>query len=193
MKKFFRILPVLAIITFLLAACAGIGITVGEIPPPPVRPTPPSVAQSPTGGAGAVAGTGTTATGSAPTEIHVLSFPHITNTSHPRGLMIERFAELAQERSGGRLVINVFPDSLLGNDTEVLAQLMQGNIGMTSSLNTILTSTVPELALFDMPYLFFNMEQAHAALNGSLGDYLTDIIAFPLSIVVIAAMHKPPQ
>ena len=188
MRKLLKVLPVLAVLTIftcLLTACAGNRITVGEIPPPPTRPTPPPVAQPPTGqsatgaAGGTVAGAGTTTgpTPVTPAEVHVLSFPHITNTTHPRGLAIESIAELAAERSGGRLEINVFPDSQLGNDTQVLAQLMQGNIGITSSLNTILTSTVPELALFDMPYLFFTMEQAFAALNGSLGDFLTDIMA----------------
>lgn len=68
------------------------------IPPPPC-PQPPVVAL-PAGGA---------ATATIPDgEVFTLSFAHNVGDAHPRGYMIQRFADLVYARSGGRLVIEVF-------------------------------------------------------------------------------------
>jgi C4-dicarboxylate-binding protein DctP len=91
--------------------------------------------------------------------------------------MIQQFANMVHERSEGRLVVNVFPESQLGNDHEVMTQIRQDAIGLTSMFTANMTHVVPEMALFDLPYLFFSMEQAEAALNGTLGDHLTSVMA----------------
>ncbi|MCL2387812.1 MAG: TRAP transporter substrate-binding protein [Defluviitaleaceae bacterium] len=173
MKKFFKVVPVLLLIIALLVACGSGGATTGEIPPPPPRATLPPTAPTPT----PAPATGGGATDTPAVDVITLSFSHNTNTGHPRGYMVERFAELVAARSDGRLVINIFPNSQLGSDGEVVEQVMQGTIDIASIFSPNVTSVVPELALFDLPYLFFTMEQAHNALDGTLGDYLSDAMA----------------
>ena len=177
MKKFFKFTPVMFLVLF--TACVGSGMTIGDIPPPPHRQAPPAVA-APAAAAPTAGGTPADADPAADApvgEVFTLSFAHVTNTGHPRGYMIERFAEIVNERSGGRLVVNVFPESQLGNDFEVMGQIQQDAIDLTSMFSANMTHIIPEMAIFDLPYLFFNMEQAAAALDGSLGDYLNDAIA----------------
>ena len=158
----------LALIVF-LTACTGNNITIGQIPPPPVRPTPPPVVQPQQ--------TQVVVGNVIPDDVYVLSFSHNTNMEHPRGYMAARFAELVEARSGGRMIVNVFPEQQLGSDSEVVTQVMQGTIDLTAIFSPNVTHVVPELALFDLPYLFFTMEQAQNALNGALGDYLADAMA----------------
>jgi C4-dicarboxylate-binding protein DctP len=110
-------------------------------------------------------------------EVFTLSFAHNMNTVHPRGYAIERFAELVGQRSGGRLIVNTFPNAQLGSDNEVANQVLQGHIDITSIISPNLTFIAPQLSLFDLPYLFFDMGQAQAALGGSLGSHLGDIFA----------------
>lgn len=193
MKKVLKAaVPVFLFILVPLTGCGTGSVTYGEIPPPPHRQPAPAVPAPPTGGtvAGSPIETATElatelttveaagAAGNIPAdEIFTLSFAHVANTDHPRGYMIERFADIVEERSGGRLVVNVFPESQLGNDFEVMTQIMQDAIDLTSMLSANMTHVIPELALFDLPYLFFTMDQAAAALDGALGDYITGIMA----------------
>ncbi|MCL2399931.1 MAG: TRAP transporter substrate-binding protein [Defluviitaleaceae bacterium] len=177
MKKLFKVISVPLIAILLLTACiGGSNITTGQIPPPPPRQPVPEVSPPATPPAGGTT-PGVIDTTTPDADVITLSFSHNTNTGHPRGYMIERFAQLVEQRSGGRLVINVFPGSQLGNDAEVMAQIMQGTIDLTSLFSPNMTHIVPELALFDLPYLFFTMEQAHNALEGTLGDFLAEAMA----------------
>jgi len=176
MKKVVKVLAVLAMSLFGFSACAGDAITVGQIPPPPPRPVPPTVALPATGGGGAA--TAAAADAEVPEgEVYTLSFAHNMNTVHPRGYAIERFAELVGQRSGGRLIINTFPYAQLGSDNEVANQVLAGHIDITSIISPNMTFIAPQLALFDLPYLFFDLDQAQAALSGSLGDHLAEILA----------------
>jgi|GEM_PF-6101654 len=150
MKKF---LGTFILCVVMLSGCAAGDITVGQIPPPPPRPTPPVVAlpaqQQPAHGGDVAAHAG---------EVFTLSFAHNVGPVHPRGYMIEVFAEPVEERSDGRLVINVFSGGELGSDAQVMEQILDGTVDMTAILSPNMSHIVPELALFDMPYLFFNAE-----------------------------------
>ena len=176
-KKFFQAVPVLLVSVMLFTACAGGGMTIGDIPPPPHRQAPPAVAAPAVGGAAAVATPGAGQAVAPAGEVFTLSFAHITNDAHPRGYMISRFAEIVNARSEGRLVVNIFPESQLGNDFEVMTQVQQDAIDLTSMLSSNMTHVVPEMAIFDLPYLFFGAEHAASALDGALGDYLTAAMA----------------
>ncbi|MCL2170248.1 MAG: TRAP transporter substrate-binding protein [Defluviitaleaceae bacterium] len=176
MKRALKVVPALLVSLVLFTACAGGGMTIGDIPPPPHRVPPPAVGAPVAAGTGAPAA-GTGAVAAPDGEVFTLSFAHITNDAHPRGYMISRFAEIVNERSGGRLVVNVFPESQLGNDFEVMTQIQQDAIDLTSMLSSNMTHIVPEMAVFDLPYLFQGPEHAAAALNGSLGTYLTSAMA----------------
>jgi len=181
MRKVFKVAPLLLVFMVLLAAC-GSGVTFGEIPPPPPRPTlPPAqapVATTPVTTPAPTVGAVEVAAPVTPTaDAITLSFSHNTHTGHPRGYMVERFAEIVEARSGGRLLINIFPESQLGGDHDVVTQVSQGTIDIASIFSPNVSHVVPELALFDLPYLFFTMEQAHNALEGALGDHLSQAMA----------------
>ncbi|MCL2223888.1 MAG: TRAP transporter substrate-binding protein [Defluviitaleaceae bacterium] len=179
MKKTIKALLVFTVVLLGLSACVGSDITVGQIPPPPPRPVPPAVA-TPAQGApvAAAAATGDAVTADVPEgEVFTLSFAHNMNTTHPRGYATEVFAQRIAERSGGRLVVNTFPYAQLGSDAEVANQVLQGHIDITSIISPNLSFITPALSVFDLPYLFFDMEQAQAALSGTLGDHIGGILA----------------
>jgi len=135
LKQVIKAVPILLILAVILTSCAGGGMTIGEIPPPPHRQAPPTVAAPAAGGGTAAAGAGAAQVAAPAGGAYTLSFAHITNTGHPRGYMIERFAEIVNARSGGRLSVNVFPESQLGNDFEVMGQIQQDAIDLTSIYN----------------------------------------------------------
>ncbi|MCL2616933.1 MAG: TRAP transporter substrate-binding protein [Defluviitaleaceae bacterium] len=162
MKKFFKTVPALIIAVALLSACATPGGGGGAAPAQPAAP--------PAGDAAAQAPADTG-------ETFELVFAHVVSASHPMGVASTKFAELLEERTNGRISVSVFPDSQLGNDQEVLEQMMLDVIHFNAPLHSVLTSIIPEFEMFDLPYLFYSMEDAYTVLHGSLGDRFKELLA----------------
>ncbi|MCL2853829.1 MAG: TRAP transporter substrate-binding protein [Defluviitaleaceae bacterium] len=164
MKKLFRTVPALILATALLGACTAPDGGAASAQPP----------------AQPAANGGTADASPAPAdpgEVFNLTFAHVVSASHPMGIASTRFAELLEERTGGRIVVTVFPDSQLGNDQEVLEQMMLDVIHFNAPLHSVLTSIIPEFEMFDLPYLFYSMDDAYRVLHGALGDRFKEFLA----------------
>jgi TRAP-type transport system periplasmic protein len=59
---------------------------------------------------------------------------------------------------------------------EVLPMVERGDLTLGYMTTSYLTSRIPELELLDLPFLFQTREKAHAAMDGGLGEYLSEII-----------------
>jgi C4-dicarboxylate-binding protein DctP len=112
-------------------------------------------------------------------EVYTLKFAHVVSASTPKGIAANKFKELVEEKSDGKLLVEVYPDSQLGNDQEINEQILAGTIDMNAPFFPTLTSFIEEFELFDLPYLFDDSNSAYAALEGELGDkfdeYLDEI------------------
>ncbi len=82
---------------------------------------------------------------------------------HTRGL--EAMAEFVREKTNGRLDISVFPLGQLGNEPSMASQVQSGSLQMVSSTTSVLENFVPEAAVVDLPFLFPDLETAHAVLD----------------------------
>ncbi|WP_461207278.1 TRAP transporter substrate-binding protein [Clostridium sp. DL1XJH146] len=109
-------------------------------------------------------------------ETYTLKFAHVVNANTPKGVAANRFKEIVEEKSEGRLLIDVYPDSQLGNDQEINEQILAGTIDMNAPFFPTLTSFIEEFELFDLPYLFENNDDAYAALEGELGDKFNEYL-----------------
>jgi len=90
--------------------------------------------------------------------------------THPKGYPTEmgdeEFARLVKERSGGRIVIEVYPGSQLGQEKAVIEQVQFGAIDITRVSVSPLASFVPKLNAFQMPYLYRDEAHMWKVLNG---------------------------
>lgn len=102
----------------------------------------------------AVAGLGTVASAFAQTPI-VIKLSHVVAPDTPKGKGAQRFKELAEERSKGRLKVEVYPNSQLYKDKEELEALQLGSVQMLApSLAKFGPLGVKEFEVFDLPFLF---------------------------------------
>lgn len=95
-------------------------------------------------------------------------------SGHHTTLALKRFAELAAERSGNKITIALFPNNILGNDAAMLREVLRGNLEMASCTSSNLTSTIPSLMVFDLPYITDgnHQETLYASLDtGPLGAF----------------------
>ncbi len=96
--------------------------------------------------------------------------------THPKGypteLGDEEFARLVKERSNGRIIIEVYPGSQLGEEKAVIEQVQFGGIDLTRVSISPLASFVPKLNAFQMPYLYRDSDHMWKVLKGDIGKEL---------------------
>ncbi|MGS5087936.1 TRAP transporter substrate-binding protein [Hydrogenophaga sp. A37] len=101
-----------------------------------------------------------------------IKFGHLNNTDHPVSLGVKRFAELVAAKSGGKLKVQEFPSSTLGNELQQQAALQGGVQEMTAPATTSLAGIVKEFGLIDFPFAVGSFAQADALLDGPFGQAL---------------------
>jgi C4-dicarboxylate-binding protein DctP len=103
----------------------------------------------------------------------VIKFSHVVATDTPKGKAAERFKQLAGKYTGGRVTVEVYPNSQLYKDREELEALQRGAVHMLApSVSKFGPLGVREFELFDLPYLFPNKETVDRVTDGEIGRAL---------------------
>ena len=103
----------------------------------------------------------------------VLKFSHVVAPDTPKGKGAIRFKELAEERTKGRVKVEVYPNSQLYKDKEELEALQLGAVQMLApSLAKFGPLGVKEFEVFDLPYLFKDADAFRAVTDGTVGQDL---------------------
>lgn len=102
----------------------------------------------------------------------VIRFGHLNNADHPVSFGVKRFGELLAAKSGGKLKVQEFPASQLGNELQQQSALQGGVQQMSAPATTSLAGIVKEFGLVDFPFAVANFAQADALLDGPLGQAL---------------------
>ncbi|MGB7755837.1 MAG: TRAP transporter substrate-binding protein [Salinisphaera sp.] len=80
------------------------------------------------------------------------------------------FKKIVEQRSNGHIKVNIFPSAQLGDDLQMTSALQSGTAEMTQPSTSPLIKMEPELAVFDLPFLFDNAQQADKVLDGPIGQ-----------------------
>jgi len=96
----------------------------------------------------------------------------------------KRFAELAEEKTGGRVTVNVLHSGQLGAEKELLESVMQGSVDMLVTSTGPLNAWVEEVLVFDLPYLFRDKDHFYKVLDS---DVCRDLVIEPLKDLGIHA------
>jgi TRAP-type transport system periplasmic protein len=91
---------------------------------------------------------------------------------HPMVIRSREAADKIKEESGGRLVITLYPNSVLGQDTAMMSEAISGALEVYSMSVDILAQRAPPAAVFGVGFAFKGPEEAFAAMDGGLGDYV---------------------
>jgi tripartite ATP-independent transporter DctP family solute receptor len=90
----------------------------------------------------------------------------VLDASHPVTIGMRRMAEVAEKDSGGRLKLEIFPSSQLGQQREMWQNTQAGLIGGLVEPTAQMANYVKEFGVLDLPYLVQNLEQAFKLLEG---------------------------
>jgi TRAP-type transport system periplasmic protein len=105
---------------------------------------------------------------------HTIKFGIGLAQTSPQYISVEYFRDILAQRTNGRLTVEIFPDSSVGDDNQMMSALQSGTLEMTYPSTSPATSIVPALALFDLPFLFPTPESADAVLDGPIGQEMLD-------------------
>jgi len=104
----------------------------------------------------------------------VLKFSHVVAVDTPKGQAAEYFKKLVEERSKGEIKVEVYPNSSLFNDKDVMTPLMTNAVQMAAPSFSKFTKFAPQLQLVDLPFLFDDVDHLHKVLTGPVGQAILD-------------------
>ncbi len=103
----------------------------------------------------------------------VIKFSHVVAPDTPKGKAAEMFKKLAEERTKGRVKVEVYPNSQLYKDKEEMEALQLGAVQMLApSLAKFGPLGVKEFEVFDLPYILPSREVLRAVTDGPIGASL---------------------
>jgi len=91
---------------------------------------------------------------------------------HPMNVRLREAVERIREQSGGRVDIQIFPNSQLGGDTDMLSQLRTGAIQMFNLSGLILSTFVPLASINGIGFAFKDYDQVWSAMDSALGAFI---------------------
>lgn len=100
----------------------------------------------------------------------VIKFSHVTNTDkHPKGLAASLLEKRVNEEMDGKACMEVFPQSTLYNDDQVLEAMLQGDVQMAAPSLSKFEQFTKIFRIFDLPFVFKNIEAVDEFQNSEAG------------------------
>ena len=103
-----------------------------------------------------------------------IKFPIVNQIDHPQGIGAKKFAELVEQKSGGKMKVKVYPGGSLGGELQVASAMQGGTIEASSMAPAQLVGMVKEFVVLDFPFSFANEREADFVLDGPVGRKLMD-------------------
>ena len=102
----------------------------------------------------------------------LIKFSHVVAENTPKGQMANKFRDLVAQRLGGKVKVEVYPNSQLFNDDTVLPAMLLGDVQLAAPSLSKFGKYTKKLPIFDLPFLFKDIHAAERFQNGPAGQKL---------------------
>jgi C4-dicarboxylate-binding protein DctP len=107
----------------------------------------------------------------------VLKFSHVVASDTPKGKAADKFKELAEKYTNGKVKVEVYPNSTLYKDKEELEALQLGAVQMLAPSNSKFGPIgIKEFEVFDLPYILPDLKTLRKVTDGPLGARLLKLL-----------------
>lgn len=106
---------------------------------------------------------------SADSPSYELKLGHVQTSTHSYHIGAMYFAEQIEERSGGKIKVDVYPSSQLGSERDLVEGVQMGTLDMAIVGVGVLANFDPSFEIFNLPFLFNDREHAYKVLGGEFG------------------------
>ena len=107
-------------------------------------------------------------------ESYNIQAAHVVSSEATQHDMYLKFKELVEEKSEGRITVDVYPDGQLGGEREMVENTQAGNLHITSPSVGVLANFSSALEVFDFPFIFQDIESVYNVFDGEVGQQLLD-------------------
>ncbi len=126
--------------TMFLALCAGLFVTLAALP------------------------------GRAGEFSQVLTAGHVVTEDNPYHLALVRLDELLRERTNDRISLEIYPNTQLGNERDLVEGIQMGTVDMMVTSTAALSGFTDDFNILDMPYLFMSKQHARKVMDSDVGN-----------------------
>jgi C4-dicarboxylate-binding protein DctP len=108
----------------------------------------------------------------------VMKFAHVTNADkHPKGIAASLFAERVNREMDGKACMEVYPNSTLYDDDQVLEAMLQGDVQFAAPSLSKFEAFTKQFQIFDLPFMFKDIAAVDAFQNSETGQAMKDSMA----------------
>jgi len=126
---------------------------------------------------------------SLPLQAQTLKAADVHPAGYPTVVAVERMGKKLESATQGRIKFQMFPGSVLGGEKEMIEQTQVGAIQLLRTSLGPVGPVVPEVNVFNMPFVFRNPAHMRAVIDGPIGQEMLDkISASPARLVALAWM-----
>lgn len=118
----------------------------------------------------AQAGSETTAAAAATGETLELQAGHVLTEDSAYHIALTGWADEVNQATDGRIKINVFANSVLGSERDMIESLQNGTLDITLPNSAPMANFTDAFKVFDLPFLFQTPEEAYAVIDSEIGD-----------------------
>ncbi|MEO9822405.1 MAG: DctP family TRAP transporter solute-binding subunit [Paracoccaceae bacterium] len=105
----------------------------------------------------------------------VIKFSHVTNTDkHPKGIAASLLEQRVNDEMNGKACMEVFPNSTLYNDNQVLEAMLQGDVQMAAPSLSKFEQFTKQFRIFDLPFMFSNVDAVDAFQASETGQAMKE-------------------
>ena len=123
----------------------------------------------------ALTATASTATAACDDGEIVIKFSHVTNSDkHPKGIAASLLAERVNAEMNGKACMEVYPNSTLYNDNQVLEAMLQGDVQLAAPSLSKFEAFTKQFRIFDLPFMFKNMDAVDAFQQSPTGQAMKE-------------------
>ena len=105
----------------------------------------------------------------------VVKFAHVTNTDkHPKGIAASLLQQRVNDEMNGVMCMEVFPNSTLYNDDQVLEAMLQGDVQLAAPSLSKFEQFTKVFRIFDLPFMFRDVAAVDGFQNSETGQAMKE-------------------
>ena len=105
----------------------------------------------------------------------VIKLSHVTNTDkHPKGIAATLLQTRVNEEMNGKACMEVYPNSTLYNDNQVLEAMLNGDVQMAAPSLSKFEQFTKVFRIFDLPFMFKNIDAVDEFQNSETGQAMKE-------------------
>ena len=110
----------------------------------------------------------------APDKTYKIRIAHVLQESTPTHKALVEFKNYVEEKSAGKISVEVYPNSSLGGERQICEAVQLGTLESALATTAVLANFEPKLTVFELPFLYNTLDIARKSVDGEFGKLATE-------------------